>query len=693
MSYRGPPRSDGGQSSLPPGTQLNGTYEIGDLISSGGMGEVYTAHNIATGDPVAIKVVLPEYAADQLILDLFRKEARILYQLAHEAIVRYYGFASDRSINRSYMAMEFVEGPSLADQMKVAPLNSADVASLKTRLADGLYKAHELGIIHRDISPENVILQGGLVSRAKIIDFGIAKSTALASEGTLIGTTFAGRYNFASPEQVGMFRPATVSPKSDIYSLGLVLAAALRGTPIDMSGTMAEIMEKRMSVPDLSDIPEEMGDLLTAMLEPNPGHRIASMADVRDWVVKLPDMASPRGRRGAATGPATQPDSAARGIASKRPPPPARQSSKTPPKLQSTRQPPRDEPAKSRAALWIALAVAGVIAAGAGGGWYYVKSKTGAWQQTAEQTPSTPAAPPPPAEEQHAETPPTETPAAETPAAETPAGGSPPEQGAEAVSTEVPAKSSQTPVAGESMGESAEKTPAPAAPGQAAPEQAGAVLRTPSDVTAFITSYDGGDCFFARARDVKDGSARISGFGTSTSAFTAFDDAFKRAAGYEASINVQQVTEAQCPAVDAIEILAGGAASTPELLLLQQTFMMGGNMLAEMSDSPGRHLELVYINHAGKAFKLTSYAKRDSESGKYAINVRIGQSKPSSEQFPLPQLVLAISSPEPLKTLTAMREGAPTPSDWVFPELLKEAEQNGKVSVAVQYFQLEAPGG
>ena len=62
MSYRGPPRSDGGQSSLPPGTQLNGTYEIGDLISSGGMGEVYTAHNIATGDPVAIKVVLPEYA-------------------------------------------------------------------------------------------------------------------------------------------------------------------------------------------------------------------------------------------------------------------------------------------------------------------------------------------------------------------------------------------------------------------------------------------------------------------------------------------------------------------------------------------------------------------------------------------------------------------------------------------------------
>ena len=307
MSYRGPPRAGGGQSSLPPGTQLNGTYEIGDLISSGGMGEVYTAHNIATGDPVAIKVVLPEYAADQLILDLFRKEARILYQLAHEAIVRYYGFASDRSINRSYMAMEFVEGPSLADQMKVAPLNSADVASLKTRLADGLYKAHELGIIHRDISPENVILQGGLVSRAKIIDFGIAKSTALASEGTLIGTTFAGRYNFASPEQVGMFRPATVSPKSDIYSLGLVLAAALRGTPIDMSGTMAEIMEKRMSVPDLSDIPEEMGDLLTAMLEPNPGHRIASMADVRDWVVKLPDMASPRGRRGAAAGTATQP--------------------------------------------------------------------------------------------------------------------------------------------------------------------------------------------------------------------------------------------------------------------------------------------------------------------------------------------------------------------------------------------------
>lgn len=675
MSYRGPPRPGGGQSSLPPGTQLNGTYEIGDLISAGGMGEVYTAHNIATGDPVAIKVVLPEYAADQLILDLFRKEARILYQLAHEAIVRYYGFASDRSINRSYMAMEFVEGPSLADQMKVAPLNSADVASLKTRLADGLFKAHELGIIHRDISPENVILQGGLVSRAKIIDFGIAKSTALASEGTLIGTTFAGRYNFASPEQVGMFRPATVSPKSDIYSLGLVLAAALRGSPIDMSGTMAEIMEKRMSVPDLSDIPEEMHDLLTAMLEPNPEHRIASMADVRDWVVEIPDMASPRGRRQTTAGPAVQPDSSARGVSSKRPPPPVRPPSKTPPKLQSTRQAPRDEPAKSRAGLWIALAAAGVIAAGAGGGWYYVKSKTGAWQQTAEQAEATPQT------------------------AGAPAATALTEQPAAPAATEEATKTAPEPPAAESPAPAAEQTPAPAVPeqavtGQTAPEQqASAVLRTPSDVTNFITSYDGGSCFFAKPRNVTGGSARISGFGTSTAVFTAFDDAFRQAAGYEASINVHQITEDQCPAVDAVKLLEGSTASRPELLLLQQKFMMGGNMMAEMFDTPGRHLELVYVNHTGKAFKLTRFAIWDPEAGKYVINVRIGQSKPSSERFPLPQLVLAVSSPEPLQTLSAMSESAPTPAAWLFPELLKEAEKNGKVSVAVQYFQLEAPGG
>src|SRR5438067_3062565 len=97
------------------GMQLNGIYEIDELIGVGGMGEVFRGHTIQTGDPVAIKLVLPEYAEDELILELFRKEARILNQLAHDAIVRYYVFSIAAELGRCYLAMEFVNGPSLAE--------------------------------------------------------------------------------------------------------------------------------------------------------------------------------------------------------------------------------------------------------------------------------------------------------------------------------------------------------------------------------------------------------------------------------------------------------------------------------------------------------------------------------------------------------------------------------------------------
>src|SRR5436305_8001412 len=143
--------SSSASSSVSPGTQLNGIYEIDSLIGVGGMGEVFKGHNIQTGDPVAIKIVLPEYAKDELILDLFRKEARILNHLAHDAIVRYYVFTIAAGLGRPYLAMEYVDGPSLAVHLKSGePLGSEDVLTLQRRLDDGLLKAHELGVIHRD---------------------------------------------------------------------------------------------------------------------------------------------------------------------------------------------------------------------------------------------------------------------------------------------------------------------------------------------------------------------------------------------------------------------------------------------------------------------------------------------------------------------------------------------------------------
>ncbi|WP_274627913.1 serine/threonine-protein kinase [Arvimicrobium flavum] len=260
------------------GTQLSGIYELDERIAFGGMGEVYRGHNIQTGDPVAIKIVLPELARDLTILSLFKKEASVLNHLAHDAIVRYHVFTIDAGIGRPYLAMEFVDGESLVDLMKHGPMSPENVRKLCARLASGLSAAHEAGIVHRDLSPDNIILPGGKVERAKIIDFGIARSATVGGE-TLIGGKFAGKYNYVSPEQLGLFG-GEITEQSDIYSLGLVLVAALRAEPINMGGTQVEIVEKRREMPDLSEIDASIRPILEAMLQPDPKARPADMAAV-----------------------------------------------------------------------------------------------------------------------------------------------------------------------------------------------------------------------------------------------------------------------------------------------------------------------------------------------------------------------------------------------------------------------------
>jgi serine/threonine-protein kinase len=262
------------------GGRLNGVYEIESLIAQGGMGEVYKGFNIQTNDPVAIKMIRPELSRNPDAFALFRREASTLHNLQHEAIVRYFVFSVDPELQRAYLAMEFVDGPSLTKRLAAGALPLADVRILQRRIGGALEAAHGLGVIHRDVSSDNVILPGGDIRRAKIIDFGIARSRQL--EGTIVGDGFAGKYNYVSPEQVGL-AGGEVTFKSDIYSFGLVLAEALRGRPIDMGGSPVEVIEKRRVVPDLSDINPAIRPLIQAMLQPLPANRPPSMAAVAAW--------------------------------------------------------------------------------------------------------------------------------------------------------------------------------------------------------------------------------------------------------------------------------------------------------------------------------------------------------------------------------------------------------------------------
>ena len=260
------------------GTLIMGTYEIEQLINSGGMGEVYRGRNIHNGEPVAIKIVLPALAHDPKIVALFQKESTVLSRLAHEAIVRYHVFTNDPTIGRPCMVMEFVSGQALAERIEQGPMPLEDVKTMLRRVASGLDKAHRAGVVHRDLSPDNVILEEGSVEHAKLIDFGIAKSSNFGS-GTLLQGQFAGKFNWVSPEQLGAYG-GQVDGRSDIYSLALITAAASKGEVLPMGASIVDAVSKRSSVPDLSGVDPALVPLLAWMLQPDPGQRAESMAKV-----------------------------------------------------------------------------------------------------------------------------------------------------------------------------------------------------------------------------------------------------------------------------------------------------------------------------------------------------------------------------------------------------------------------------
>ena len=268
------------QPKLEPGALLNGTYEIDALIGSGGMGEIFKGHEIHSGGVVAIKVIRPDMIENKTASALFQKEALILKGINHDAIVRYYSFSFDPIMRRHYLAMEFVDGLPLSELLKQAPLPMEAITALRHRVASGLEVAHRRGIVHRDISSDNIIVPQREVSRAKIIDFGIAR--AAESGGTVIGDGFAGKYNYVSPEQFGL-AGGDVTPRSDIYSFGLVLAEACLGRPLDMGGSQAEMIDRRRVVPDLTLIDARLRPLIARMLQPDPALRPASMDEVAAW--------------------------------------------------------------------------------------------------------------------------------------------------------------------------------------------------------------------------------------------------------------------------------------------------------------------------------------------------------------------------------------------------------------------------
>ncbi len=265
---------------IAPGVVLNHIYEVRRFIAAGGMGEVYEGVNVQTEEKVAIKVILSHLAMDPAVQAMFRKEARTLTRLSHPGLVQYRVLAQEPQLGVLYIVTDLIDGGQLSDYIGQIHPGATELEQLLRRLAAGLDAAHELGAIHRDMSPDNVLLPQGKLDQAKIIDFGIAKDLD-ASSKTIVGDGFAGKLGFVAPEQFGDF-DREIGPWTDVYSLALVLLAVAAGKPVDMGATLVDAIDKRRKGPDLTPVPDRLRPVFEGMLRANPQERFRSMRAVLD---------------------------------------------------------------------------------------------------------------------------------------------------------------------------------------------------------------------------------------------------------------------------------------------------------------------------------------------------------------------------------------------------------------------------
>lgn len=265
---------------LRPGSIIQDTYRITDLLGEGGMGATFSGVNMATGHEVAIKVIATDFARDKKATDLFRREANLMRSIQNDAVVRYETTMLDAT-GQLYLVMEYIKGKPLSHFLnKGARLAAKDVLKLGQRLASGLDAIHQLNIVHRDLSPDNVIIPDEDILGAKLIDFGVATDT-IGTDKSILGSSFAGKISYASPEQLGIGGKA-VTNASDIYSLGLVLLRTAGMKVPGAGGSLATAIDARRMDIDLSKsgLAAPLRSTLKAMLHSDPAQRPDNLTEL-----------------------------------------------------------------------------------------------------------------------------------------------------------------------------------------------------------------------------------------------------------------------------------------------------------------------------------------------------------------------------------------------------------------------------
>ena len=262
---------------------LNDRYEIQNRIGRGGMADVFLARDQLLDRPVAIKVLFPEFATDPNFVERFRREAQSAANLNHPNIVSVYDWG--KYSNTYFMAMEYVQGRTLADILRAnGHVSSVQAAEIASEVSAALSFAHRNGVVHRDIKPANILI--GSAGQVKVADFGIARAMNAPTESNLtqVGSVM-GTATYFSPEQA---QGATPDPRSDLYSLGIVLYEMVAGTPPFTGENPVSIAYKQVHDNPrplnqlVADVPRPFEAIVAKLLAKSPDMRYVDADAVRD---------------------------------------------------------------------------------------------------------------------------------------------------------------------------------------------------------------------------------------------------------------------------------------------------------------------------------------------------------------------------------------------------------------------------